>query len=76
MKNIIVTGCNKGIGLGIVQHLASKQGWNIIMACRNMEKAKRATASILEKNPEASIHNLELDISNSNSIDNFTHQIK
>ncbi len=39
MKNIIVTGCNKGIGFGIVQILASKEKWNIIMACRNTEAA-------------------------------------
>ena len=36
LKNIIVTGCNKGIGYGIVENLAQKQGWNIIMACRNL----------------------------------------
>lgn len=36
LKNIIVTGSNKGIGFGIVNHLASQQGWNIIMACRNV----------------------------------------
>jgi len=37
LRNIIVTGCNKGIGFGIVKHLASKEGWNIIMAVRNLE---------------------------------------
>jgi NAD(P)-dependent dehydrogenase (short-subunit alcohol dehydrogenase family) len=37
-----VTGCNKGIGLGIVNHLASKGNWNIIMACRNLELAEKS----------------------------------
>jgi NAD(P)-dependent dehydrogenase (short-subunit alcohol dehydrogenase family) len=36
LKNIIVTGSNKGIGLGIVQHLATQPQWNIIMAVRNL----------------------------------------
>jgi NAD(P)-dependent dehydrogenase (short-subunit alcohol dehydrogenase family) len=36
LRNIIVTGSNKGIGYGIVEHLASKAGWNIIMAIRNV----------------------------------------
>lgn len=42
MKKIIVTGSNKGIGLGIVEYLASKKQWNIIMACRNLELANKA----------------------------------
>jgi len=36
LKTIVVTGSNKGIGLGIARNLASKQGWNIIMAVRNL----------------------------------------
>ena len=35
LKNIIVTGSNKGIGFGIANHLANAQGWNVVMACRN-----------------------------------------
>jgi NAD(P)-dependent dehydrogenase (short-subunit alcohol dehydrogenase family) len=36
LKNIIVTGSNKGIGYGLVEYLAGRQGWNIIMAVRNV----------------------------------------
>lgn len=39
LKNIIVTGSSQGIGYGIVQNLAQKAGWNIIMACKNIERA-------------------------------------
>lgn len=42
LKNIIVTGSNKGIGYGIVNHLAQSSNWNIIMACRNVELAQKA----------------------------------
>ena len=35
VKNIIVTGSNKGIGEGIVGYLAKSNQWNIIMAVRN-----------------------------------------
>jgi NAD(P)-dependent dehydrogenase (short-subunit alcohol dehydrogenase family) len=42
LRNIIVTGSNKGIGYGIVENLAQKHGWNIIMACRNLEAANKA----------------------------------
>lgn len=42
LKNVIVTGSNKGIGYGIVEYLASKPGWNIIMAVRNVELGLKA----------------------------------
>ena len=42
LRNIVVTGSNKGVGFGIVENLAAKQGWNIIMACRSMERADQA----------------------------------
>ncbi len=40
-KKIIVTGSNQGIGRGIVQYLANKKGWIIIMACRNLHAAQK-----------------------------------
>lgn len=42
LRNIVVTGSNKGVGFGIVENLAAKQGWNIIMGCRSMERADQA----------------------------------
>lgn len=39
LKNIIVTGSSQGIGYGIVQKLAQKAKWNIIMACKDTERA-------------------------------------
>jgi NAD(P)-dependent dehydrogenase (short-subunit alcohol dehydrogenase family) len=41
-KTIIVTGCNKGVGYGIVDTLCGKQGWKVIMACRNFELAQKS----------------------------------
>ena len=38
MKTVILTGCNRGVGRGILEKLASKD-FNIIMACRNLELA-------------------------------------
>jgi len=56
LKNIVVTGCNKGIGLGIVNHLASKGNWNIIMACRNLQLAEQAQQQLKSQHPNAHIH--------------------
>ena len=41
-KTVVVTGCNKGIGYGIVEHLAKCPVMKVIMACRNVDKGKKA----------------------------------
>ena len=76
LKNIIVTGSNKGIGLGIATNLASSQGWNVIMACRNTELGEQSKAQILAKYPNAQVHLEKLDISDSKSIDAFVDVVK
>lgn len=76
LKNIIVTGSNKGIGLGIVEHLASKPGWHIIMACRNPELGEKSKAEVLAKHPGATVSLERLDVSDSKSIDAFVEAVK
>jgi carbonyl reductase 1/carbonyl reductase 3 len=41
-RTVVVTGCNKGIGYGIVEHLVKCPIMNVIMACRNVDKANKA----------------------------------
>ena len=76
LKTIIVTGSNKGVGYGIVENLAGKQGWNIIMACRNVELAAKSRDELAAKFPKASIHVEQLDVSKSDSIKAFAEKIK
>jgi NAD(P)-dependent dehydrogenase (short-subunit alcohol dehydrogenase family) len=76
LKNIIVTGSNKGIGFGIVENLASKDGWNIIMAVRNVELGEKAKEDIISKHPHANINLEKLDVSDFKSIDDFVALIK
>ena len=47
-KNAIVTGGNRGIGLGIATAFA-QQGANVGIMCRNQESAKAAVAEFSEK---------------------------
>lgn len=68
VKNIIVTGSNKGIGFGIVDYLAKNNSWNIIMACRNVDLANKAKNELISKYPHAQIHVEQLDISDPKSI--------
>jgi len=76
LKNIIVTGSNKGIGLGIAGHLAGQQGWNLILACRNAELGKKAQQELKEKHPQASVNLEQLDVSDSKSIDQFIETVR
>lgn len=75
-KNVIVTGSNKGIGFAIAENLASKEGWNVIMAVRNLELGEISKAAILAKHPNAHIQLEKVDISSTASIDSFVPLIK
>lgn len=46
MCSVLVTGANRGIGLGLVKHLLSNQAFNVenvFATCRDMGKAKVIT---------------------------------
>ncbi len=51
LKNVIVTGSNKGIGYGIVEYLAGRGGWNIVMAVRNIQLGESSRKELLGKYP-------------------------
>ena len=51
-KIIIITGANSGLGFEITRVLSYKNP-QIIMACRNLEKAEKAKSKILKENPKA-----------------------
>lgn len=42
MKSILITGCNRGIGLGLVRYLTEQSNSlkHIIATCRNPQNAK------------------------------------
>jgi len=66
-KNVLITGCNSGIGLQTALELA-KRGATINMACRNSRKMKEATSFIKEKVPNSSINCYILDLSSFESV--------
>ena len=75
LRNIIVTGSNKGIGFGIVENLAQKQGWNIIMACRNMELANKSRDQLKARFPNANLQTEQLDVTDDKSVDDFIKMV-
>lgn len=69
-KVVIVTGSNTGIGKYTALDL-SRRGAEVIMACRNVEKAETAAADIRKIAPEAKLKIMPLDLSSLDSVRSF-----
>ncbi len=70
-KIIIVTGSNIGLGYETALELAKKEA-TVIMACRNMDKAKAAKNKILASVPNANMMTMKLDLGDLASVKNFS----
>ncbi len=66
----IVTGANTGLGLETTKGLVSKK-IKVIMACRNIDKAKEAEALVLKAYPEAELELMALDLNSLESVRAF-----
>ncbi len=71
----IITGANNGIGFETTLAMA-KYGFKTIMACRNLAKAEKAKAAILEKIQNADLDILQLDLSDFKSVETFAENFK
>lgn len=72
-KTVVITGANSGIGFHVAMQLAS-HGANIIMACRNQDKAQRARQDLVSKVPGAHVSVLTVDVSEPASIAAFVQE--
>lgn len=66
----VVTGANGGLGLQTTLELA-RMGTSVVLACRNMDKAKEAVEAVLAQVPGAEATALRLDVSEPGSIAAF-----
>lgn len=69
-KIVVITGANSGIGKAATIRFA-RAGYQVIMACRNMDKSKSIQKEIIEKNNQSSVDLMELDSSSFESIKEF-----
>jgi len=72
-KNVIVTGANSGIGKETVRVLA-KNGANVVLACRSLERGQEAIDEIKKQHPDAKVHLLPLDLGSLKSVKEFAHE--
>ncbi len=73
-KICIITGANSGIGFETAKVLAN-DGINIVMVCRNRQKADAARRNILDLTPKASIDIVICDFSNQQDIRKAAEEI-
>ena len=69
----VVTGANIGLGYETALALAKKDV-KVVLACRNLEKAKDAIEKIKTQVPKADLEAIQIDLSKLNSIDDFAEQ--
>ncbi|XP_071860331.1 SDR family oxidoreductase sniffer [Bombus fervidus] len=71
MKSILITGCNRGLGLGLVKHLVKmlQPPENIFATCRDVNKARELTL-LAEKSEN--VHIIEIDLANTKDYDKIT----
>jgi len=74
MRTVVITGANSGLGYQTALALA-RAGARIVMACRNLEKARKAQQDLLAEVPDAPTIIIPLDVSEPASIREFGSQV-
>ncbi len=74
-KSAVVTGANSGLGYAIACALC-EQGYKVVMACRNPQKAADALAQLRASVANADALVIQLDLSDLESVRAFADQFK
>ena len=74
-KTVVVTGANSGVGYKTAETMLYL-GANVILACRNQQRANAARNALAGEYPESDISVLELDLADLSSIDAFVGRIR
>ena len=73
-KSVLVTGANSGVGFKTAE-ISAYLGADVILACRNKERANEARLRLICDYPEASISVMQLDLASLSSIEAFTEEL-
>ena len=73
LKTIIITGANSGLGFKTAENIAKTTAdYQIIMACRNLDKANEAKQKLITETGNKNILALPLDLTSLQSVREFT----
>jgi NAD(P)-dependent dehydrogenase (short-subunit alcohol dehydrogenase family) len=72
-KVAVVTGSNGGIGYEAALALAKKDV-EVVLACRNLQKAEAAKSSVVKAYPRAQIRSMQVDVSSLRQVREFAAQ--
>uniref|UniRef100_A0A6V2AIT4 protochlorophyllide reductase n=2 Tax=Ditylum brightwellii TaxID=49249 RepID=A0A6V2AIT4_9STRA len=73
-KLVVITGASSGLGLNCAKALADTNGYFVVMACRDVEKAKKVAKKI--GMPEGSYTVMKLELGNLQSVRDFVANLK
>ncbi|ODN02268.1 Retinol dehydrogenase 12 [Orchesella cincta] len=74
-KIVLITGANTGIGKATALEFAKRDA-NIILACRDLEKAREAVVWIRQKTTLGQLICMQLDLSSLQSVRNFCKEFR
>lgn len=69
-RRAVVTGANSGLGLVVARELA-RHGAAVVLACRNLDKGRRALADLRSALPDAELELASLDLADLASVARF-----
>ena len=77
MKTVIITGANSGLGFETAKKIAGYSiDFEIILACRNIQKAQNAKEQIIKETGNQNIIVMQLDTSSNDSVRKFVEDYK
>lgn len=76
-QTVIITGGNAGLGFECAKTIArARQGWHIVIACRNVAKGEQAKQKIMDETDYLHLSVLELNLADLSSVRNFVAQFE
>ena len=73
-RTAVITGASSGVGFQAAKAL-TELGAQVVLACRNMQKAKAAADRIIAVTPHAALHLVHLDLSSLASVRNASQEL-
>ena len=71
LKTVIITGANSGLGFEAAKKIAADLDFQVILACRNHEKAKQAAEQIRAETGNKNVVDMTLDTASLKSVHQF-----